>query len=188
MDRLLPQPRPSMTRLLFLALVLLAGYANAQTKTYVDNQSLRVNNISELRSLTATNETTIVVVLGTTAMNDGNGDIFFWVPTSVLADNGLTVVAVNDIPTGRYIRLRTLTVKTGKGVISGLTLTTSYVVTHNLGAVPGTILTEPTSPAAGSAFANHHISARTATTFTITFGGVPGIGFENITFDWLVRL
>jgi hypothetical protein len=65
---------------------------------------------------------------------------------------------------------------------SGNGSTSAFTVTHGLDGTPSTVLLTPQSDAATAA---HRVSAKTSTTFTVTFtGGPPPSGTSNVVFDW----
>lgn len=72
-------------------------------------------------------------------------------------------------------------VKISNSLLSGLSLTTAYSITHNLPFTPTSIILVPRT---ANASALNYISAITSTTFTVTFLTVPVLGVNNISFDW----
>lgn len=75
-------------------------------------------------------------------------------------------------------------VATGSSSHSGDAAAVAFTVTHGFGSAPSQVLVSPTSSAAAAA---HYVSAKTSTTFTVTFSAAPAAGTNNITFDWLVK-
>lgn len=74
--------------------------------------------------------------------------------------------------------------QSGSSSFSGDGTTVSFPVTHLIGTAPSQVLPEATSSAASAA---HWVSAKSASTFTITFAVAPAAGSNNVTFDWLVK-
>lgn len=72
----------------------------------------------------------------------------------------------------------------GSASFSGDGTTVSFPVTHLIGSTPSVAIPAPTSAAAG---ATHWVSAKSATTFTITFAVAPASGTNNVTFDWMAK-
>lgn len=70
----------------------------------------------------------------------------------------------------------------GTSTFSGLTLVTTYTVSHGLGYTPSQIILQPRS---ANAAALNWTSNYTSTTFRVNFLTIPVIGTNNITFDWL---
>jgi len=123
------------------------------------------------------------IASGLTTPNDGNGGTFIWDAASVLADNGMTVIQVTGVTTGRWLRVSNSNVTKGSAVFNGELLKTAYVVNHGLGFVPAQVYIQPTS--VGAAVISW-VSNKTATTFTVNFLNVLNVGVNNITFDYLV--
>lgn len=64
-----------------------------------------IENFNDLRDIPFTpSDGETVVVLGHTTRNDGGGDVFIWDDDSVLSDNNGTIIKVDSIATGRFIR------------------------------------------------------------------------------------
>lgn len=70
---------------------------------------------------------------------------------------------------------------TGSAIFSGTGVIVTFAVTHGLGATPTQVEVTATSAAAASLF---FVSAKTGTQFSVTYLVAPGIGVNNITFDW----
>jgi len=124
-----------------------------------------------------------VLVQGQNTVTDGNGGVYAWNDASTVSDDGLTVVKVSTITTGRWLRMPNSNTIKGSAVFNGELLKTAYVVNHGLGFVPAQVYVQPTS--AGAAVISW-ISNKTATTFTVNFLNVLNVGVNNITFDFLI--
>lgn len=148
---------------------------------YISISNQMFSTASELKSQAGTDGVT-VQLNGISSTNDGYGGNFLWDAASVVADDNKDTFQVTGVTTGRWIRLKNQNTVKSSSTFSGLSLTTSYTVTHGLGFTPIMIILTPTSaPAAALSY----ISAKTSTTFTVTFLTVPIIGTNNISFDWI---
>lgn len=103
---------------------------------------------------------------------------------------GQPVIQATTLPvvdsTGSYndlLNLPTIIQGTkGTSTFSGISLQTSYVITHGLGWTPSSVFVQPTSL---NAAVLSYVSAITSTNFTITFISAPVIGTNNISFYWV---
>lgn len=139
------------------------------------------DTLADLRAQKGT-ATTNVYLLGLSTMNDGNGGVFLWNDTSIVADDGMNTIAVTGVPVGRWVRSKNSNHTSATASFSGLALTSSYVVNHNLNFAPVRIFITPRTAAASVA---HWVDNITATSFRINFASVPLVGTLNIVFDWL---
>lgn len=73
--------------------------------------------------------------------------------------------------------------KQGQSTFSGNASATAFVVTHGLGKTPTNVQVTPTTAVAS---ALHAVTARTTTTFTITYAAAPAAATDNIKVDWQV--
>lgn len=124
------------------------------------------------------------ILLGLNTVNDGNGGTYAWLSTSTGADDGFLTLAVSGVSTGRWIRqLNPNTVK-GTKTFSGITLTTSYVISFDtaLPIAPAMVIVQAYS---NNASAFSYVSNVTTTGFTINFLSVPVVGTNNITVYYL---
>lgn len=154
---------------------------SAQTTPVASKQ---FSTIADLRA-TAGTDNVIVNVSGLSAMNDKNGGLYQWDATSVAADDGILVIKVANVTTGRWLKkLNENTIK-GSKTISSLALTTAYPITYDapLPAVPAMIIIQATS---ANAAVPSWVSNVTTTGFTVNFATVPVIGTNNISFTYLI--
>lgn len=69
----------------------------------------------------------------------------------------------------------------GSAQFSGNGVLTSFVVNHGMGAIPDQVLITAGNATTLLAF----VSAKAINTFTVTFTVAPGVGTNNIVFDWI---
>jgi len=104
-----------------------------------------------------------------------------------VADNRTQLDAVNTAKKGSTAALANVPMgrETGQGstgiIKTGDATWTTIVWNHGLPAAPSTVVVSPTSQAAG---AIHWVSAKTATTFTISFAAAPA-NAAAVTFDYI---
>lgn len=72
----------------------------------------------------------------------------------------------------------------GSSTFTGDAATVAFVVTHGAGFTPSQVVISPTTAAAAAAA---YVSAKTSTTFTITFSAAPASAADNVKFDWIVK-
>ncbi|MES2593153.1 MAG: hypothetical protein V4608_14825 [Bacteroidota bacterium] len=155
--------------------------AQSQTTPVASKQ---FSTISDLRAQAGTDKV-IVTLSGLTTITDKNGGTYQWDATSVLADDGLMVVKVANVTTGRWIKkLNENTIK-GIRTVSGLALTTAYNITYDatLPSIPAMITIQAYS---ANAAVPSWVSNVTTTGFTVNFASVPILGTNNITFTFLI--
>ncbi len=124
-----------------------------------------------------------VMVLGQNTVNDGNGGNYLWDDTSTTSADGIKIVQVTGVSTGRWLRSRNNNYGTGSTTFSGILLTTIYTVNHLQAFTPAQVHIQARN--AGAASGTSFVQNITATTFQIVFTAVPIIGTNNITFDFL---
>lgn len=79
--------------------------AGANGAALVANATIRVDDIAALRALPTPTRRTVVYVEGYYTPGDGGGGAFVWVPASIQADNGGTVIQPDSLPVnGRWER------------------------------------------------------------------------------------
>lgn len=146
--------------------------------------SKQFGTISDLR-LTSGTDNVIVNVSGLVTMNDKNGGLYQWDATSTATDDGILVIKVNNVTTGRWIKkLNENTIK-GTKTISSLALTTAYPITYDapLPSIPAMIIIQATS---ANAAVPSWVSNVTTTGFTVNFATVPVLGTLNLSFSYLI--
>jgi len=170
-----------MKNLILSFLLLCSITVNAQTSPVASKQFA---TIADLRAQAGT-ANVIVTLSGLTAMNDKNGGTYQWDDTNVSADDGILVIKVTNVTTGRWIKKLNDNVIKGSVIFNGTALQTAYPVTFStaLPYSPSAIFIQPTSI---NAAALSWVSNKSATGFTVNFLSVPVIGTSNITFDYIV--
>lgn len=123
-----------------------------------------------------------VKVLGGTVFNDGGGGTYNWDNTSTATSDGMRVIQVTGVITGRWIRERASSYGTGQVTFPGITLITRYTRAHNQSFTPLQIHIQARS--AGAASSLCWIENITSTNFDIVFANVPLLT-GNIVFDFL---
>jgi len=163
----------------FILLCSIAGYG--QTTPVASKQFA---TIADLRAQAGT-DNVIVTLSGLTAMNDKNGGTYQWDAANVSADDGVLIIKVANVTTGRWIKKLNDNVIKGSVIFNGTLLQTAYPVTFTnaLPYVPASVFIQPTST---NAAALSWISNKSTTGFTVNFLSVPVIGTSNITFDYIV--
>jgi len=138
--------------------------------------------ISELSQQKGT-PNAVVQVSGGSAFNDGSGGAYFWDDTSTVTADGIKVVQVPGVITGRWMRSKNNNYGTGQLTFSGIALTSRYTRPHNQSFIPTQIHIQARNAAAASG--TSYVENITATNFDIVFTGIPLLGTNNITFDFL---
>lgn len=172
-----------MKKLIFSTLLFLMGIA---TQAQV---AMKVNTLATLKQTNGA-DGMVAIMIGTNSVVDNNSGFYYWNATSTATPDDISIIQSTDpqgvvVTIGRWLLIKSISVKAGSYVGNGISLTSAYVVTHGLGAVPNQVFIQPTS--ANAAVINW-ISNKTATTFTVNFSAIPIVGTNNISFDWLVRL
>lgn len=127
----------------------------------------------------------MVTLSGLVTEGDKNGGIYQWDSLSTATDDGVLVIKVDNVVTGRWIKkLNDNTIK-GSVVMSGVALQTAYPITFTtaLPFIPSMVVIQPTSI---NAAALSWVSNKSTTGFTVNFLSVPILGTNNITFDYIV--
>lgn len=124
-----------------------------------------------------------VLLLGLSAMTDGNGGMYRWDSASVETDDGFTIVQVTGVTTGRWKRVGNSNTVKGSNTLSGLVLQTAYVINHGLPFTPLQVYIQARS---ANAAVPSWVSSINSTSFTVNFSSVPILGTNNLTIDWLV--
>lgn len=146
--------------------------------------SKQFQTISDLRSMAGTDKV-LVTLSDLNTLGDKNGGTYQWDAASTAADDGVLVLKVANVTTGRWLKkLNDNTIK-GNAIFNGAALQTAYVVSYQtpLPFIPAAIFIQPTS---ANAAALSWISNKTTTGFTVNFVSVPILGTNNITFDYIV--
>lgn len=171
-----------MKKLLFLVFALICSLSSYSQGMATSGSQFPTR--TELRKQSGQNKV-MVTLSGLITEGDKNGGIYQWDETSILVDDGVSVIKVDNVPTGRWIKkLNENTIK-GSVTFSGVTLQTSYNVTFTnpLPFIPAMVFTEATSP---NAAVLRYITNKSTTGFTVNFLTVPVLGTANISFDYLV--
>lgn len=137
--------------------------------------------IADLRKQKGTPGATIQIN-GIASENDGAGGNYFWNDTSTATDDGFSAIKVDNVTTGRWLRLRNSNSMSGTATFNVVIGTGSYTVNHGLSTAPARIFI---TPASANASAPAWVSAITATNFTVTFFGLPVQVLSNVSFHWL---
>lgn len=134
-----------------------------------------------------------IALLGTTDFVVAQNIITDSEASAIYTDTQFEAVPRNIIITDNYISGKTLNLSTGTNIqvsnnlgyvtnnVGSATVTASSTtvdVTHGLAATPTRVLLTPTTSTAGK---QYYVSAKTATTFTIT---IDSEADDDITFDW----
>jgi len=167
-----------MKKLLIL-LLFVSAFAKAQL-TPVASKSF--GTISDLRSQSGSSNTQ-VLLQGLNAINDGNGGIYMWDDLSTATDDGLSVIKVASVTTGRWLKMPNSNTIKGNVTFSAAVLQTAYVVNHGLSFAPNQIYIQARS---ANAAVPSWVSNITSTSFTVNFASVPILGTNNITIDYLI--
>jgi len=167
-----------MKKLLIL-LLFVSAFAKAQL-TPVASKSF--GTISDLRSQSGSSNTQ-VLLQGLNTINDGNGGIYMWDDLSTATDDGLSVIKVASVTTGRWLKMPNSNTIKGNVTFSSAVLQTAYVVNHGLSFAPNQIYIQARS---SNAAVPSWVSNITSTSFTVNFASVPILGTNNITIDYLI--
>lgn len=167
------------TLLLFLlALVSLNGFSQQNVA------SKQFSTIADLRLAGATNGT-IVNVSGLTTANDRNGGNYYWNSSSTASDDGVSVIKVTAITTGRWMKMTNDNTIKGAVTLSGAALQTAYPISYGqtLPFVPAMIIVQAYS---ANAAVPSWVSNVTTTGFTVNFASVPILGTNNLSITYLI--
>jgi len=123
----------------------------------------------------------IANVLGGSVFNDGGGGTYYWDDTSTATPDGVKIVQVSGITTGRWMRAKANAYGTTAVSFSGLSLITTYTVSHGQSFTPAQIHIQPTNLAAASSIAYVPNASINSTTFQIVFASLPTL--STITFN-----
>jgi len=119
-------------------------------------------------------DTTIVQVSGGTTFNDGNGGSYFWDPLSTATADGVKIIQVIGVSTGRWMRSKSSNYSTFPiSFTATLGLGSTYTVNHGLSFTPTQIHIQPTNAAAASQLAYVPNATINSTTFQIVFIALP---------------
>jgi len=166
---------------LILILLLWAGVSKAQT---IPAAQLSFSTLSDLRSQGST-PNSIALLNGLSTIGDGNGGTYMWNATSTATDDGFITVKVNNITTGRWIRLVNSNTIKGTKILSGAVLQTAYTIPfdNTLPAIPAMVIIQAYS---SNAAVPSWVSNVTTTGFTANFASVPVLGTNNIEIRYLI--
>lgn len=141
---------------------------------HIHNDSVRINTLITNHI----SDSTLIALLKANHITD-SANITTVVSSSLSAGSNIAITGSGTIGSPYVIASKWYK---GNCIFSGITLTTSYTITHGLGFTPSAILIMPTS---SNAAAISYVSAITSTTFTITFLTIPILGTNNISFTYL---
>lgn len=154
------------------------GYAqqNVSTKQF--------SNIAALR-LQAGTDKIIVRVMGQITETDKNGGDYRWDATSTAADDGILVIKVANVATGRWMKMMNDNTIKGSATLSGLVLQAAYPISfgQTLPNIPAIIIVQAYS---ANAAVPSWVSNVTTTGFTVNFASVPILGTNNIQISYVI--
>jgi len=115
--------------------------------------------------------------------DSGGGDI---VVSNCIFKNNTTPVTFGS-PTHMILRdnIGYITESSGSSEITGTGSDTSFTISHGLATTPSQVLVTPTNSSMASA--TWWVSAKSSTTFTITFSSAPSNG-DKLSFDWYAEV
>lgn len=166
---------------LLLIIVLLASF-NAYSQQNI--ASKQFGTVADLR-LQAGMQGTIVNLSGLTTANDKNGGNYYWNSASTATDDGISVIKVTNVTTGRWIKMLNENTIKGSKTFNGVTLQTAYPITFDtaLPVAPAMVIIQAYS---ANAAVPSWVSNVTTTGFTVNFASVPLIGTLNLSITYLV--
>lgn len=140
--------------------------------------------ITDLRLSGATSGT-IVNVSGLITANDRNGGNYYWNASSTASDDGVSVIKVTNITTGRWMKMTNDNTIKGGQVLSGNVLQTAYNISYGqtLPFTPAMILVQAYS---ANAAVPSWVTNVTTTGFTVNFSSVPILGTSNLDIRYLI--
>lgn len=142
------------------------------------------NTRTDMR-LQAATANTQALLNGLVTMGDNNGGNYMWDATNTSADDGFLVLAVNNVATGRWVRLGNSNTIKFQRTLNGILLTTAYTVPFPM-TLPYTPITVLVQPRSANAAVPSWVSDITTTGFTVNFSSVPVVGTNNIIIDIIV--
>lgn len=170
-----------MKNTILIILILFGLNSFAQTSPIASKQ---FSTIADLRSQ-AGSPGVIVTLAGLNTVSDKNGGTYQWDAASTAADDGMLVIKVANVTTGRWTKkLNDNTIK-GIRTVNGAVTQTAYSVLYDspLPFIPAMIIIQAYS---ANAAVPSWISNVTTTGFTVNFASTPAIGVNNITFTYLI--
>lgn len=169
-----------MKNLLFILLLSTSVCAFSQSNV----ASKQFSTISDLR-LQGGMDGTIVNVSGLATANDKNGGNYYWNASSTSSDDGITVIKVTAIATGRWIKMTNDNTIKGGQVLSGTVLQTAYPITYGqtLPFTPAMIIVQAYS---ANAAVPSWVSNVTTTGFTVNFASIPIVGTNNLSITYII--
>lgn len=160
-----------MKKLLFIPILVwcLSVYGQAVPISLVS-----MSTVSDLRTLSP-QASQMVLLLGLSAVNDGNGGTYYWSAASTATDDGFITVQVTGVTTGRWLRLGNSNTLKGSVSFSAVALQSTYTVPfgQTFPFIPKTVIFIATSANAGLGYS---IGTKTASSFVIAFNSVPLLG------------
>lgn len=170
-----------MRNLIYLFALFWSITVSGQTTPVASKQ---FSTITDLRAQAGTDKV-IVTLSGLSTMNDKNGGIYQWDASSTATDDGLLVIKVSNVATGRWIKkLNENTIK-GIRTLSGAALQTAYNISYDspLPIAPAMIIIQAYS---ANAAVPSWVSNVTTTGFTVNFASVPVLGTNNLIITYLI--
>ncbi len=167
---------------LLLSIILIICYCYCSAQGNI--ASKQFGTITDLRGQGATNGT-IVNVSGLITANDKNGGNYYWNDQSTATDDGITVIKVTAITTGRWMKMTNDNTIKGSVTLSGAVLQTAYPISYGqtLPFTPAMIIVQAYS---SNAAVPSWVSNVTTTGFTVNFASVPILGTNNISITYLI--
>ena len=167
------------TRLLILfMLIFVSGYSqqNIASKQFATVTDMRLQGAVS---------GTIVNLSGLATANDRNGGNYYWNASSTANDDGISVVKVTAITTGRWLKMTNDNTIKGAATFNGTALQTAYAISYGqtLPFIPAMIVVQPYS---ANAAVPSWVSNVTTTGFTVNFASVPVVGTNNISITYLI--
>ncbi len=138
--------------------------------------------LADLTGQVGTDGVSVSVRSGTT-FNDGGGGIYFWDASSTATQDGVTIIQVTGVTTGRWMRSKNNNYSVGSYTFPVIALTSTYTITHNLPYTPRHINLQASTGAAAASPVYIPAASINATTFQIVFSGLLLVG--TATFSYL---
>lgn len=171
-----------MMKKLLLSIIIVLTYCYCSAQRNI--ASKQFDTIVDLR-LQGADDKTIVSVSGLTTPNDKNGGNYYWNATSTATDDGISIIKVTAITTGRWMRMTNDNTIKGAVTLSGTVLQTAYPIAYGqtLPFTPAMIIVQAYS---ANAAVPSWITNVTTTGFTVNFTSVPVLGTNNLSITYLI--
>jgi len=166
-----------------------------------NSDNLKLNTIRDCQIQTKTSVTTRVLLATGGSYNTIECEIWDW-HVAVSSDavelypitewnyldlnfHGVTATYIDNGTDNKIIRRDIKTSNSGTAIFSGDGTNTSFTISHGLATTPSQVLITPTNSSMASA--TWWVSAKSSTTFTITFSTAPSNG-DKLSFDWYAEV